>query len=146
MSRYRKRERPSKSCWSCFNRHLGRARSICIPPLKGPQGVSSNARNSWQIRQANRAVRHRELSDRRELGLQGRISPIGGTSATRGLKDWGDGSASTERLACLKKKKSRRLSTSSGFLVFGLLFYRRQKRSAPRAIPSMVKVDPASGT
>jgi hypothetical protein len=99
-------------------------------------------RDCRKVRQANRAVRHRRPQDRPERRLPRRFSTMGGTSATRGLKDWGDGSASTERLACLKKKKSRRLSTSSGFLVFGLLFYRRQKRSAPRAMPSMVKVDP----
>ena len=50
---------------------------ICFPPLSVPEGVSANVRNCWEIRQADRAVRHRNLPGSREHGLQGRISAAG---------------------------------------------------------------------
>jgi len=42
---------------------------ICFPPLSVPEGVSANVRNCWEIRQADRAVRHRDLPGSREHGL-----------------------------------------------------------------------------
>jgi hypothetical protein len=45
------------------------ARPICFSPLSGPEGLPTDVRNSWKVRQANRAVRHLDIPDRREHGL-----------------------------------------------------------------------------
>jgi len=54
-----------------------RARQIRGSPLSIQEGILTGMRNSRQIGQANRAVRHLKLSNRREHGLQGRLSPMG---------------------------------------------------------------------
>jgi hypothetical protein len=42
-------------------------------------------RNGGEVWQADRAVRHFDVSDRREHGLQGRCPPMGGPPADRRL-------------------------------------------------------------
>ena len=58
-----------------------RARPICIPPLSISKGVSANVRNCREVRQANRAMCYLDIPNRREHGLQGRFSPMGGPAA-----------------------------------------------------------------
>jgi hypothetical protein len=49
---------------------------ICFSPLSISEDVLAEVRNCREVRQANREVCRRKLPDRREHGLQGRISPM----------------------------------------------------------------------
>jgi len=63
----------------------GRTRPICVSSLSVQEGIPANMRNCRKVRQANRAVCHFELPNRRKSGLQGRTSPMGGPPADRRL-------------------------------------------------------------
>ena len=54
--------------------------------LSIPQGIPTNVRNCWEVRQANRAARHLKLPDRREHGLQRRLPAVATRVAGWGLK------------------------------------------------------------
>jgi hypothetical protein len=45
------------------------ARPVCFSSLPIQEGVPAGVRNCRQVRQANRAMRHLELPDRREHGI-----------------------------------------------------------------------------
>ena len=52
--------------------------------LSIPQGIPTNVRNCWEVRQANRAVCPLDAPDCRKIGLQGRFSQMGGTARVGG--------------------------------------------------------------
>jgi hypothetical protein len=71
-----------------------------------------------EIRQANRAMRHLELPDRREPGLQRRISPMGALAANWTLKiaipDYGRFSSPRMRSLILTTPTTCRLLSTTG--------------------------------
>ena len=62
-----------------------RARQIRGSPLPVAQGIPISLRTGRQGWTANRAPRHLDISNRREHGLQGRLSPMGGPAAGWGI-------------------------------------------------------------
>ena len=57
-----------------------------VSTLPVAQGISIGLRTCREERQADRAVRHLDVSGRREHGVQGRVSPMGAIAAGRRLK------------------------------------------------------------
>ena len=62
------------------------AGQIYITSLPIAQGIPVSLRTGRKERQAHRALRHLDVSGRREHGLQGRPPPVGGVVAGRRLK------------------------------------------------------------